>query len=142
VNIKQRYQFQKYLRDLQETGKEQKVSAFDWTKTLARIEEEFAQGEEVVFVSFNDRSQEKAVCKQLRKMGFLVDESSYYDNICRIRLKPPFRVNPYHCIGLGTLLVCAGAVLGFWSVPVGLTGLIIGFALVLGGIAWDITSIS
>jgi hypothetical protein len=118
MNVKQRYQFQKYLRDLQETGKKQKLSdaveSFDWITALAHIEEEFAKGQEVAHISCKNSTQEEVVRKQLRKMGFVIEKSSYYDNNCYVRLKSPFQMTPSACAGAGVSLIFVGLAVGFY----------------------------
>ena len=126
---------QAYFRELQKEGwkklQQSAVENYDWAGMFAKLETQFAKGEERVNLVFASNQQQKIVVKYLRSIGFEVYDDYWYE--CYVSIKRPFgeEVRLFFADdairGICTfILLVGGIVVGFVSVPVGIVMVLLG----------------
>lgn len=125
---------QAYFRELQKEGQKKMqqsaVENYDWAGMFAKLETQFAKGEEQVNLSFASNQQQKLVVKYLRSIGFEVYDDYWYG--CYVSIKRPFwkEVQLFFAdddirgIDFGLLFV--GVLVGFACLPIGLALIVLG----------------
>lgn len=106
------------------------VENYDWAGMFAKLETQFAKGEEQVNLSFASNQQQKLVVKYLRSIGFEVYDDYWYG--CYVSIKRPFwkEVQLFFAdddirgIDFGLLFV--GVLVGFACLPIGLALIVLG----------------
>lgn len=126
---------QAYFRELQKEGQKKRqqsaVENYDWAGMFAKLETQFAKGEEHVNLTFASNQQQKIVVKYLRSIGFLVHDDYWYE--CYVSIKRPFwkEVQLFFAdddiqeiCTFGLLFV--GVLVGFVCLPIGLVMIVLG----------------